>query len=102
MCFSIKIPGWKIIHFEGGRKIGESRPAAYKGLAHYDNCGRTTGKSIRNFVGELNHYDCRNQSTGYSRQSGFYKMTHFSRHGQVRGETTSVLGFLFLHAVLTD
>ena len=98
MCFSIKIPFWKIIHFEAGKKVGESRPAAFKGLAHYDCNGRCLGKSIRNFIGELNHYDCRDRCTGYSRRSGFEKITHFSSRGQINGTTKSILGILLVHS----
>ena len=99
MCFSIKIPFWKIIHFEAGKKAGESQLVAFKGLAHYDNRGRCLGKSIRNFVGELNHYDCRDRCIGYSRRSGFGEITHFNHRGRIKGKTASVLGILFLHAV---
>ena len=97
MCFSIKIPCWKIIHFEAGKKIGESRPACFKGLAHYDCRDRSTGKSVRNLVGELNHYDCKGRCTGYSRRSGYLEITHFDSRGRVKGTTRSVLGVLFVH-----
>ena len=50
--------------------IGESRPACFKGLAHYDRRNRSLGKSIRNFFGELNHYDNHRNCTGYSRKGG--------------------------------
>ena len=102
MCFSIKIPFWKIIHFEAGKKVSESRPAAFKGLAHYNHHGRCLGKSIRNFIGELNHYNCSGRCTGYSRQSDFFEITHFSSGGRIRGKTISVLGILLLHADLVD
>lgn len=98
MCFSIKIPWWKIIHFEAGKKVGESRPACFKGLAHYDRRGRSTGKSIRNLVGELNHYDCRGRCVGYSRRSGLGGITHFSNRGRVNGTTRSILGVLLVHS----
>ena len=98
MCFSIKIPYWKIVHFEGGRMVGESRRTAFKGLAHYDRYGRCLGKSIRNFVGELNHYDCGGRCTGYSRRCGYREITHFGSRGQINGTTHSILGILFVHS----
>ena len=97
MCFSIKIPYWKIIHFEAGQKIGESRLACFKGLAHYDRVGRSLGNSIRNFVGELNHYDSRGHCTGYSRRSGMGRLTHFGNRGEVQGFSTAIMGVLFIH-----
>ena len=63
--FSIRIPHWKTIHFAEGRKVGESRPAYFKGLAHYDHRNKSMGTSIRNFIGELNHYDNSGNCTGY-------------------------------------
>ena len=96
-CFSIKVPYWKIIHFNAGKKVGESRYACFKGLAHYDRYGRSTGKSIRNFVGELNHYDCRGRCTGYSRRSGFGEITHFDGRGQIEGITRIIFGLLLVH-----
>ena len=101
MCISIKIPWWKIIHFEAGKKVGESRLACFKGLVHYDYHGRCLGKSVRNFIGELNHYDCRGRCTGYSRQSGYGEITHFSSRGQITGITNHAFGVIFFHRELT-
>lgn len=98
MCFSIKIPFWKIIHFEVGKKVGESRPACFKGLAHYDRYGRSTGKSVRNFIGELNHYDCRGRCAGCSRRSGLGEITHFDSRGQIEGTTRNICGILLIHS----
>ena len=97
MCFSIKIPFWKIIHFDEGKKVGESRPTCFKGFAHYDRYGRPTGKSVRNFIGELNHYDCNGRCTGYSRRSSFGEVKHFDGRGRVEGKTQVILGILFVH-----
>ena len=96
--FSVKIPYWKTFHFGAGKLVGESRPAVAKGLAHYDQYGRPTGKSVRNFVGELNHYDCRGRCTGYSRRSGYGEITHFNSRGRINGVTRSILGVLFVHS----
>ena len=95
--FSIHIPYWKTIHFAEGRKVGESRPACYKGLAHYDWRGRPTGKSIRNFVGELNHYDCRDNCTGYSRRTGFCQTNHYNSRGEYVGLSISIANVVSLH-----
>ena len=97
MCFSVKIPYWKIVHFEDGWKIGESHPACFKGLAHYDSVGRSIGNSVRNFVGELNHYDNKGRCTGYSRHSGIGRLTHFGNRGEIQGFSIMVLGILFIH-----
>jgi hypothetical protein len=96
--FSIRIPGLKIIHFISGKRVGESRPACFKGLAHYDSYGRVTGKSIRNFIGELNHYNCKDRCTGYSRKNAFATTTHFNCRGFVDGITYSMFGILLIHA----
>lgn len=98
ICFSIKIPCWKIIHFDAGKKVGESRPACFKGLAHYDRYSKSTGKSVRNFVGELNHYDCRGRCTGYSRQSGLGEIMHFDARGEIEGKTHIFFGILLIHS----
>ena len=95
--YSIKIPYWKIIHFNTGRKVGESRPACYKGLAHYDHRCRPTGKSIRNFMGELNHYDKAGGCTGYSRRGGLGTTIHYSSRGKKIGCTYCFLGIVFYH-----
>ena len=97
MCFSIKIPYWKIIHFDSGKIVAESRFACFKGFAHYDPHGRAFGKSIRNFVGELNYYDLKGSCTGYSRRSGFATLTHFTKDGTISGKTISLCKILFVH-----
>ena len=91
--YSIKIPYWKIIHFRKGRKVGESRPACFKGLAHYDRRNRSIGKSIRNLFGELNHYDNTGKCTGYSRRAGL----HYSNRGKEIGGTYCLLGLIYVH-----
>ena len=97
LSLSIKIPYWKTFHFGAGKLVGESRPAVAKGLAHYDQYGRPTGKSVRNLVGELNHYDCRGRCIGYSRKSGLGKLNHFDGRGQHIGTTWNLLHFVFIH-----
>lgn len=97
MCFSIKIPFWKIIHFDSGKIIGESRVAFSKSLVHYDPHNRTIGKSLRNFIGELNHYDFHGHCTGYSKRSGRASLIHFTNRGAVSGKTIIVCGIFFFH-----
>lgn len=96
--YSIKIPYWKIIHFRSGRKVGESRPACFKGLAHYDRRNRPIGKSIRNFFGELNHYDNSGNCTGYSRRGGIGVTLHYSSRGKKSGCTYCFLGLIYIHS----
>ena len=94
---SIKIPYWKIIHFRKGRKVGESRPVCFKGLAHYDRRNRSIGKSIRNLFGELNHYDNTGKCTGYSRRAGLGVTLHYSSRGKEIGCTYCLLGLIYVH-----
>ena len=95
--FSIRVPYWKTIHFAEGRKVGESRPACFKGLAHYNRRGRSTGKSVRNFVGELNHYDCCENYAGYSRKTSFGKVSHYDSRGKCIGASINIAAIVFLH-----
>ena len=95
--WSVRIPKWKTIHFRRGRMIGESRPACFKGLAHYDRRNRSIGKSIRNFFGELNHYDNTGKCTGYSRRAGLGVTSHYSNRGKEIGCTYCLLGLIYVH-----
>ena len=95
--FSVKIPFWKIVHFENGRRICDSRLACFKGFAHYDCRGRSLGKSIRNIVGDLIHYDIKGYCSGYSKREGVGKIVHFTNRGQPIGLTKSVLGIFYFH-----
>ena len=95
--YSIKLPFGKIVHYKTGRRVGESRPACFKGLAHYDHRGRPTGKSIRNLVGDLNHYNCRGDCTGFSKRKGLCATEHFDPRGQLVGKTYSLVRIIFLH-----
>lgn len=95
---SINIPYWKILHFEAGKKIGESRHTCFKGLVHYNRRGRIIGKSIRNIFGELHHYDDKGQCTGYSRHSSFGIITHFNSRGRTERITHNIIGILFIHS----
>ena len=97
MCFSIKIPYWKILHFDSWKIVSESRFGCFKGLAHYDRRGRFIGKSVRNLTGELNHYDYGGNCSGYSRKSGLLSITHFNSRGNVNGKTLNLCGILFFH-----
>lgn len=102
MYLSIKIPCWKIIHFDSGKLVAVSKLACFKGFAHYDCYGHFIGKSVRNFIGELNHYDSNGKCAGYSRRSGFATTTHFSSHGITEGKTYSLCGMLFIHVNATE
>ena len=95
--FSIKIPFLKIVHFENGRRILDSRVACFKGFAHYDRRGRSVGKSIRNIVGDLIHYDSQGRCSGYSKRNGIGRITHFNNRGRSIGATRSVLGVFYIH-----
>ena len=95
--FSIRIPYWKTIHFAGGRKVGESRPTCFKGFAHYDRRYKSTGTSVRNFIGELNHYDNSGSCTGYSRRGGVGVTFHYSSRGKKIGYTYCFLGVIYIH-----
>lgn len=97
MCFSIKIPYWKILHFDSWKIVSESRFACFKGLVHYDHHGRFIGKSVRNFIGELIHYDSKGNSAGYSRRNSYATVTHFSSRGIIEGKTYNLCGILFFH-----
>lgn len=102
MCLSIKIPYWKIIHFDSGKLVAVSKLACFKGFAHYDCHGSFIGKSVRNFIGELNHYDSKGKCAGYSRRSGFATTTHFSARGIAEGKTYNLGGMLFIHVDATE
>ena len=97
MCISIKIPFWKILHYENGRKVGESKVACFKGLAHYDSCGRVIGKSLRNIVGDLNHYDYLGNSIGYSRKTGRRVVTRYINPKAKKRITHSFFGLIYIH-----
>ena len=96
--FSIHIPYWKTIHFAEGRKVGESRPACFKGLAHYDRRNKPIGTSARNFIGELNHYDNSRNCIGYSRRRNWGMIVHYSNRGKKIGYTYNVCGVILVHS----
>lgn len=95
-CFSIRLPFGMFVHYAGGRKIGESRPAYDKGLIHYNRRRKLVSKTIRSFFGEPNHYDLQGRCTGYSRRTGLGGFTHYDREGKVIGHSTSFFGMLYL------
>lgn len=100
--FSVRIPFWKIMHFENGRKICDSKLACFRGFAHYDRRGRPAGKSVRNFVGDLIHYDVHGRCSGYSKRNGVGKTAHFTSRGRSLGLTRSFLGVLYIHLWFTE
>lgn len=101
ISLSIRIPFWKTVHFAAGKQIGESRPACFKGLAHYDCFGHPRGKSSRNYIGEFIHYDQAGRCTGFSRRFGLYKIQHFNSRGFRIGHTINIANIAFLHKVVT-
>ena len=95
--FSVKIPFWKIVHFENGKRIFDSRLACFKGFAHYDYRGQSVGRSIRNIVGDLIHYDAKGHCSGYSKRESGGRIMHFTSRGRSVGLTKSFLGILYIH-----
>ena len=98
--FSIKIPYWKIVHFRAGKKVGESRPACFKGLAHYDRRNRPIGTSVRNFIGEPNHYNSAGNCVGYSRRDGLGRIDHYDQRGNYLGRSVVLLWLFVIHSSL--
>ena len=94
--FSLRLPLGMYVHYAGGRKIGESRPAYNKGLIHYNRRRKLTAKTIRSFFGEPNHYDLQGRCTGYSRRTSLGAITHYDRSGKVIGHSRSIFGILYL------
>lgn len=97
MNISFVLPGIKIIHFKGLRKIGESKIGAYKWLAHYNRNRRCIGRTIKTTFNEPNHYDRRNVPVGYSRKRGWRTYLHFDRSGKPVGYSKRLLGIVWIH-----
>lgn len=95
--FSIKIPYWKTFHFEAGMLVGESRPAAFKGFAHYDRNGKLLGKTLRNTFGGLIHYDRYGNLRGYSEYKSRNIIVHMSANGLLKRQTFRIFGVLHIH-----
>ena len=95
--FSIKIPCWKILHFKSGKKVGESRPAWFKGLAHYDCNGKALGKSMRNLIGELIHYDTHGNMIGYCKHKKANMLIHYDMAGNEIAHTLRISGLVYFH-----
>lgn len=95
--FSVKIPYWKTFHFEAGKLVGESRPTAFKGLAHYDKNGKFLGKTLRNTFGGLVHYDRYGNLSGYSDYKSRNTIVHMSVNGLLKRQTLCIFGVLHIH-----
>lgn len=95
--FSLHLPFGIYVHYAGGRKIGESRPAYDKGLVHYDRRGEMIGKMERSFFGEPNHYDLQRRCVGYSRCEGLCKIVHYDKDGGVVGCSCCLFYLFYFH-----
>lgn len=96
---SLRLPFGMYVHYAGGRKIGESRPAYDKGLVHYNRRRKLTVKTVRSFFGEPNHYDSQGKCVGYSRCGGLGKIVHYDRNGDEIGYTYHFLHLVYFHRI---
>lgn len=97
---SLRLPFGIYVHYAGGRKIGESRPAYDKGLVHYNCRKKLIVKTVRSFFGEPNHYDSQGKCVGYSRCGSLAKIVHYDCNGDEIGYTYHFLHLVYFHYVL--
>ena len=78
----------QIIHYEDGRRVGESWPGLFEGsYDHYDADGRYAGYSDPGIVAELVHHDERGVYVGKTYTGLFGQKKHYSAEHGFAGET---------------
>ena len=74
------------IHFQDGKKIGESWPGFFSGsYSHYDVDGKKVGHSDIGLFSDFDHYDADGAYKGYSKRSVLGGLNHYNDDGEYHG-----------------
>lgn len=82
------------IHYENGRKVGESWPGMLEGsYNHYDNDGNFAGSSHSGIVADFATYDGDSRFVGTSNVGLFGTLNHYTQDGYEGTTTMGILGY---------
>lgn len=86
------------IHYQNGKKIGESWPGFFSGsYNHYDVDGNKIGSSDVGIFSDYDHYDVNGEYKGYSQRGILGGMNHYDEDGEFKGSS-----YLGLHREETE